>query len=139
MMLLSLLTGARDQKQQPPGAGGALVSPGEEEEAGGDRARMRAGGREDEEASRKLKSMDVDKAENGGGGAGEESPRPAVKYYGWKAMPFIIGAFSLSISLPCFVGNGGPEAEMELRLRRQGTRRSRSWGRWARRRTCWCT
>ncbi|KAG2546807.1 protein NRT1/ PTR FAMILY 2.11-like [Panicum virgatum] len=52
---------------------------------------MRAGGREDEEASRKLKSMDVDKAENGGGGAGEESPRPAVKYYGWKAMPFIIG------------------------------------------------
>jgi hypothetical protein len=25
-------------------------------------------------------------------GDGEESPRPAVKYYGWKAMPFIIGA-----------------------------------------------
>jgi len=107
MMLLSLLTGARDQKQQPPGAGGALVSPGEEEEAGGDRARMRAGGREDEEASRKLKSMDVDKAENGGGGAGEESPRPAVKYYGWKAMPFIIGARSLSPPLAGVASCGG--------------------------------
>ncbi|XP_062212072.1 protein NRT1/ PTR FAMILY 2.11-like [Phragmites australis] len=50
---------------------------------------MRGGGREDEEASRKLKSMDVDKLENGGG---EDSPpRPVVKYHGWKAMPFIIG------------------------------------------------
>ncbi|XP_062214942.1 protein NRT1/ PTR FAMILY 2.11-like [Phragmites australis] len=50
---------------------------------------MRSGGREDEEESRKLKSMDVDKLENGGG---EDSPpRPAVKYHGWKAMPFIIG------------------------------------------------
>ncbi|TVU45647.1 hypothetical protein EJB05_05138 [Eragrostis curvula] len=48
------------------------------------------GGREDEEASRKLKSMDVDKLENGGGEDGHP-PRPAVKYYGWKAMPFIIG------------------------------------------------
>lgn len=51
---------------------------------------MRVGGGrdDDDEVSRKLKSMDVDKLENGGG---EESPRPAVKYYGWKAMPFIIG------------------------------------------------
>ncbi|CAN6303983.1 unnamed protein product [Urochloa humidicola] len=47
------------------------------------------GGREDEEVSRKLKSMEVDKLANGG--SDEESPRPAVKYYGWKAMPFIIG------------------------------------------------
>ncbi|RCU61757.1 hypothetical protein SETIT_J031500v2 [Setaria italica] len=46
------------------------------------------GGREDDEVSRKLKSMEVDKM---GDGDGEDSPRPAVKYYGWKAMPFIIG------------------------------------------------
>ncbi|AQK63782.1 Protein NRT1/ PTR FAMILY 2.9 [Zea mays] len=49
------------------------------------------GGRDDEEVLRKLKSMDVDKMENGGGGGEAESPRPAVKYHGWKAMPFIIG------------------------------------------------
>jgi peptide/histidine transporter 3/4 len=45
------------------------------------------GGREDGEVARKLKSMEMEKM-----GDGEESPRPAVKYYGWKAMPFIIGA-----------------------------------------------
>lgn len=50
------------------------------------------GGRDDEEVSRKLKSMDVDKLENGGGEESPHPPRPAVKYHGWKAMPFIIGA-----------------------------------------------
>jgi hypothetical protein len=51
------------------------------------------GGREDEEASRnnKVKSMDVEKLEKGGAGEEEHPPRPAVKYHGWKAMPFIIG------------------------------------------------
>ncbi|CAD6214057.1 unnamed protein product [Miscanthus lutarioriparius] len=49
------------------------------------------GGRDDEEVSRKLKSMDVDKLENGGGEESPRPPRPAVKYHGWKAMPFIIG------------------------------------------------
>ncbi|KAF8681841.1 hypothetical protein HU200_045283 [Digitaria exilis] len=78
-----------DRRQRPEG-GCALVTgspgsapPGEGEE---EEARMRVGGREDEEVSRKLKSMEVDKADNG-----EESPRPAIKYHGWKAMPFIIG------------------------------------------------
>jgi hypothetical protein len=48
---------------------------------------MRGGGREeDEEASRKLMSMDVETLEKGG-----DPPRPAVKYHGWRAMPFIIG------------------------------------------------
>jgi hypothetical protein len=65
------------------------------------------GGRDDEEVLRKLKSMDVDKMENGGGGGEAESPRPAVKYHGWKAMPFIIGACAccqlpLSVSLSLF-------------------------------------
>ena len=50
------------------------------------------GGRDDEEVSRKLKSMDVDKLENGGCEESPRPPRPAVKYHGWKAMPFIIGA-----------------------------------------------
>uniref|UniRef100_A0A0E0D4Q4 Uncharacterized protein n=1 Tax=Oryza meridionalis TaxID=40149 RepID=A0A0E0D4Q4_9ORYZ len=44
---------------------------------------MRGGGA-GEEAGQKLKSMDVDKLENGG-------ERPALKYHGWRAMPFIIG------------------------------------------------
>lgn len=48
-------------------------------------------GREDEEASRKLKSMDVEKLEKGAAGEDGHPPRPAVKYYGWRAMPFIIG------------------------------------------------
>ncbi|KAK1644770.1 hypothetical protein QYE76_062575 [Lolium multiflorum] len=61
---------------------------------------MRSGGggeREDEEAAHKLKSMDVNKLEKGGNGSSssdEDSPhppRPAVKYHGWRAMPFIIG------------------------------------------------
>ncbi|KAG8097809.1 hypothetical protein GUJ93_ZPchr0013g34402 [Zizania palustris] len=54
---------------------------------------MRGGGRDDEEAEQMLKSMDVEKMENGGGGGGDSpnQPRPAVKYYGWRAMPFIIG------------------------------------------------
>uniref|UniRef100_A0A0E0KHK3 Nitrate transporter n=1 Tax=Oryza punctata TaxID=4537 RepID=A0A0E0KHK3_ORYPU len=51
---------------------------------------MRGGGGED--AGNKLKSMDVEKLENGvNGGGGDSPPRPAVKYYGWRAMPFIIG------------------------------------------------
>ncbi|KAK3149698.1 hypothetical protein QOZ80_3AG0221080 [Eleusine coracana subsp. coracana] len=49
------------------------------------------GAREDEEASRKVKSMDVEKLEKGAGEDDGHPPRPAVKYYGWKAMPFIIG------------------------------------------------
>uniref|UniRef100_J3LRP0 Uncharacterized protein n=1 Tax=Oryza brachyantha TaxID=4533 RepID=J3LRP0_ORYBR len=51
---------------------------------------MRGGGRDDEEAAHKLKSMDVDKLENGANGA-DTPPRPALKYHGWRAMPFIIG------------------------------------------------
>jgi hypothetical protein len=73
------------------------------------------GGRDDEEVSRKLKSMDVDKLENGGGEESPRPPRPAVKYHGWKAMPFIIGACAAancSLSLArvvcsCVPGNGG--------------------------------
>jgi hypothetical protein len=73
------------------------------------------GGRDDEEVSRKLKSMDVDKLENGGGAESPRPPRPAVKYHGWKAMPFIIGACAAancSLSLARVVcawqsGNGG--------------------------------
>uniref|UniRef100_A0A0E0NZR6 Uncharacterized protein n=1 Tax=Oryza rufipogon TaxID=4529 RepID=A0A0E0NZR6_ORYRU len=42
------------------------------------------GGGGEEEAGQKLKSMDVDKLENGG-------DKPALKYHGWRAMPFIIG------------------------------------------------
>ncbi|EAZ28181.1 hypothetical protein OsJ_12154 [Oryza sativa Japonica Group] len=42
------------------------------------------GGGGGEEAGQKLKSMDVDKLENGG-------DKPALKYHGWRAMPFIIG------------------------------------------------
>ncbi|VAH95625.1 unnamed protein product [Triticum turgidum subsp. durum] len=55
------------------------------------------GGREDEEAGQKLKSMDSGKGMDGGGGgsSGDDDsphpPRPALKYHGWKAMPFIIG------------------------------------------------
>lgn len=53
------------------------------------------GGREDEEAGRKLKSMDSGKSMENGGSSGDDDsphpPRPAVKYHGWKAMPFIIG------------------------------------------------
>uniref|UniRef100_A0A0E0GS23 Uncharacterized protein n=1 Tax=Oryza nivara TaxID=4536 RepID=A0A0E0GS23_ORYNI len=45
---------------------------------------MRGGGGGGEEAGQKLKSMDVDKLENGG-------DKPALKYHGWRAMPFIIG------------------------------------------------
>jgi hypothetical protein len=54
---------------------------------------MRGGREDEEEASRnKVKSMDVEKLEKGGGaGEDERPPRPAVKYHGWKAMPFIIG------------------------------------------------
>jgi peptide/histidine transporter 3/4 len=58
---------------------------------------MRSGGggeREDEEAAHKLKSMDVNKLQKGGSSSDEDSPhppRPAVKYHGWRAMPFIIG------------------------------------------------
>uniref|UniRef100_A0A453H3E0 Major facilitator superfamily (MFS) profile domain-containing protein n=5 Tax=Triticinae TaxID=1648030 RepID=A0A453H3E0_AEGTS len=60
-------------------------------------ARMRGGGgREDEEAGQKLKSMDSGKGMDGGGGSSGDDdsphpPRPALKYHGWKAMPFIIG------------------------------------------------
>ena len=55
------------------------------------------GGMEDAEAGQKLKSMDVNKLEKKGSGSSssdEDSPhppRPAVKYHGWRAMPFIIG------------------------------------------------
>jgi peptide/histidine transporter 3/4 len=64
---------------------------------------MRSGGggeREDEEAAHKLKSMDVNKLEKKGSNGSNSSssdedsphpPRPAVKYHGWRAMPFIIG------------------------------------------------
>jgi hypothetical protein len=52
---------------------------------------MRGGREDEEEASRnKVKSMDVEKLEKGAG-EDERPPRPAVKYHGWKAMPFIIG------------------------------------------------
>lgn len=52
---------------------------------------MRGGREEHGEAGQKLKSMEVDKLENGGGDDSSYPPRPAVKYHGWKAMPFIIG------------------------------------------------
>jgi hypothetical protein len=113
---------------------------------------MRGGGREeDEEASRKLMSMDVETLEKGGGGA--DPPRPAVKYHGWRAMPFIIGTYVRRSDCSVWLGwNGCWPADREINdpsmdgsfticccLLVQGTRRSRSWARWARRRTCWCT
>ncbi|KAG8062229.1 hypothetical protein GUJ93_ZPchr0003g18319 [Zizania palustris] len=54
------------------------------------------GGWEDEEGGQKVKSMDVEKLENGGADS-PNTPLPAVKYYGWRAMPFIIGR-DISIS-----------------------------------------
>lgn len=45
-----------------------------------------------EEVKKKELEMEkMEKLENGG-----VSPSPAVKYYGWKAMPYIIGSLSLS-------------------------------------------
>lgn len=97
---------------------------------------MRGGGGGGEEAGQKLKSMDVDKLENGG-------DKPALKYHGWRAMPFIIGTARSPIR--SFSPSGGAGERRSAAdggvggLGVQGTRRSRSWGRWGRRRTCWCT
>uniref|UniRef100_A0A453H393 Uncharacterized protein n=1 Tax=Aegilops tauschii subsp. strangulata TaxID=200361 RepID=A0A453H393_AEGTS len=98
------------------------------------------GGREDEEAGQKLKSMDSGKGMDGGGGSSGDDdsphpPRPALKYHGWKAMPFIIGTCVRALE-PVDAPRPGSEL---IEFMSQGTRRSRSWGRWARRRTCWCT
>jgi hypothetical protein len=107
--------------------------------------RMRSGGggeREDEEAAHKLKSMDVNKLQKGGSSSDEDSPhppRPAVKYHGWRAMPFIIGTpRELPGSDLSCVFMAGVLSDWWLGGL-QGTRRSRSLGPWARRRTCWCT
>lgn len=49
------------------------------------------GKEEQEEKMEKLEKM-----ENGGA-----PPSPAIKYYGWKAMPYIIGTLHCSFFFPC--------------------------------------